>query len=77
MAEKPFAISYSRALRPLELVHSDLCEFPTLSYYCCRYVATFVDNFSAFVCVYPIAAKSDTFRVFREYRAWAETSLGA
>jgi len=31
MAEKLFAFSYSHASKPLELVHSDLCEFPTLS----------------------------------------------
>ena len=62
MAEKSFAISYSRATKPLELIHSDLCKFPVLSYYRCRYVATFIDDFSAFACVYPLAAKSDTFR---------------
>jgi len=77
MAEKSFTISYSHATKPLELVHSDLCEFPTLSYYHCHYVATFVDNFSAFACVYPLAVKSDTFRVFQEFKTWAETSLGA
>jgi len=77
MAEKPFALSHSHATKPLELIHSDLCEFPTLSYYRCHYVATFVDDFSAFACVYPLASKSDTFRVFQEYRACAENSLGA
>jgi len=60
MAENPFTPSYSRATKPLELIHLDLCEFPTLSYHCCCYVATFLDNFSAFACIYPLAAKSDT-----------------
>jgi len=77
MAEKPFTLSYSCATKPLELIHSDLCEFPTLSYYRCQYVATFVDDFSAFACIYPLAVKSDTFRIFQEYKAWAENSLGA
>jgi len=30
-------------------------------------VATFVDDFSAFACIYPLAAKSDTFHVFQEF----------
>jgi len=51
MAEKPFTISYSRVSKPLELIHLDLCEFPVLSYYCCCYVATFIDNFCLCMCL--------------------------
>ena len=75
MTERVFSPSYARGTRPLELVHSDLCDFPVSSYYNRRYVVTFIDDFSSFAAIYPVAIKSDTFRVFQEFRVWAESLL--
>ena len=75
MMECPFTPSYSHGTRPLELVHSDLCDFPVLSYYQWRYVVTFFDGFSSFAAIYPVSVKSDTFHVFQEYQVWAENLL--
>lgn len=72
LTECPFTISYSHGTHPLELVHSDLCNFPVMSYYQQWYVVTFVDDFSSFAAIYPMSIKLDTFCVFCEFQAWAK-----
>ena len=72
MTEHPFVLSYSCGTHLLALVHSDLCDFPVMSYHQKWYVIIFVDEFSGFAAIYPVSAKSDTFHISWEYKVWAE-----
>ena len=44
----PFPTSWSRAKRPLDLVHSNLDEMPVLSIGRYKYTTTFLDDYSSF-----------------------------
>lgn len=61
----PFKNVGSRAARPLELVHSDLCgPMENLSYGGMRYFITFTDDFTRMVHVYFLKKKNECFRDF-------------
>jgi len=65
MTRKPFPKhSDTRAVKPLEVVHSDV-KGPIGQKG--RYVVTFVDDHSRYVCAYIIKAKSDVTDKFKDY----------
>lgn len=70
----PFDGTRTRAKRPLELVHSDVCGPSSVaSYDGKRYFVTFVDDWSHMVVVYLMAKKSETFECFKAFKAVAES----
>ncbi|GAA5943250.1 hypothetical protein JCM1841_001264 [Sporobolomyces salmonicolor] len=72
----PFSSSHSVASHPLELVHSDVLSVDAASLAGKRYVVTFVDNFSCRLWIEPLDRKSDVFKVFKRFKAAAETESG-
>ena len=76
MHANPFPSSKWRASRPLELVHSDVHQVPYPSFSGCRYLVTFIDDYSRFRFVLPIKAKSDVFEAFKNFKAYAENQSG-
>jgi hypothetical protein len=59
--------------RTLELLHSDLCgPFPVKSITGSRYILTFIDDYTSYCWVFFLAAKSETFGVFRQFKALIE-----
>ena len=71
----PFPSSRSRALRPLDLIHSDLDEMPVLSISGYKYTATYLDDHSSFGVMFYLKHKNEEFAVFKAYKAWAERQL--
>ena len=71
----PFPPSESRALAPLDLIHMDLVEKPSLSIDKFKYEYTFYDDYSSFGLMYYMKRKSDSFVCFQSYKAWAEKQL--
>lgn len=65
----PFKNSTSgRSKRPLELIHSDVVGPITPdSYNDCRYIVTFIDDYTHFAMIYVIKSKSEVYDKFREY----------
>src|SRR5205823_11629208 len=63
-----------RRSKPLELVHSDLCECHVTSLGGGRYVLTFTDDCTRHCRVYILPNKfsSTVLAAFKEYQAWAE-----
>ena len=60
--------SINRVTKPLELIHSDLCEFDgTLTRNSKRYVITFIDDSSDYTFIYLLKDKSDAFDMFKVY----------
>ena len=68
LKKKLFKKIRERAVRPLEIIHSDLMcvSKPTKKYIC-----TFIDDFSRFAVSYVISHKNDVFKQFVAYKAWA------
>ncbi|CAL2277079.1 unnamed protein product [Prunus armeniaca] len=66
-----------RASCPLELVHTDLCgPMQNESIGGNRYFITFIDDFSRMCWVYFLIKKSDTFNVFKKFKAFVELQSG-
>ena len=72
----PFPSSWSRALRPLNLVHSDLDKMPVLSIGGYKYTATYLDDHSSFGVMFYLKHKNKEFNAFKAYKAWAKRQLG-
>jgi transposase InsO family protein len=65
----PFSSSHSMSNNPLDLVFSDVWgPAPVLSSNGSRYYVSFLDNFSKFCWLYPIASKSDVHSVFLRFQ---------
>lgn len=58
-----------RAVKPGQMIHSDVGSFEVTSREGYRYFITFVDDFSKSVVVYPMKCKSDSFQCFKLFRA--------
>ena len=72
----PFPRSSSRAIEPLNLVHTDLWgPAPVLSSdgYC--YYICFVDDYSRFSWIYPLRAKSEALTAFVHFKAMVENQF--
>lgn len=66
----PFYKNDKRATKPLELVHSDVVgPITPVSHDNKSYFVTFLDDYTHFCYVYPIASKAEVFEKFKEYHA--------
>ena len=72
----PFPTLRSRALHPLDLVHSYLDEMPVLSIGRYKYTATYLDDYSSFGVMFYLKHKNEEFTAFKAYKAWAKRQLG-
>jgi transposase InsO family protein len=64
----------TRATKPLEIVHSDVCgPMRTTSIGGSRYFVTFIDDFSRRVWLYTLKTKGECLEKFKEFKALAET----
>ncbi|KAJ8463023.1 hypothetical protein ONZ51_g10516 [Trametes cubensis] len=74
----PFPPSEKRATEPLELVHTDLDgPMRTASVGSgFKYFASFIDDYSGLARAYFLKFKSDAFRAFNDFKAWAENQTG-
>ena len=67
----------SRKSELLELVHSDLCgPFKVKSKGGALYFATFIDDHSRKIWVYPLKSKDQVFDVFKQFQALSERPTG-
>jgi len=75
---QPFHSVGKRHVKPLELVHSDLCESNVLSLGGGKHVLTFVDDHTRHCRVYILSNKTpaNVLKAFKEYQAWAERQSG-
>ena len=77
MTKRPFKAKGNCTTKPLELVHTDVCDIMRVQ---ARggydYFVTFTDNYSRYGFVYLMHQKSETFDKFREYKTEAEKQLG-
>ena len=70
--------SQVKTSRVLELVHSDVMGPMTpRSKGGSRFIVTFVDDFSRFVCVYPMKAKAEVLERFKEFKSMMEGVTGS
>ena len=68
---------YAKNHRPLELIHSDVCgPFHVDSVGGSRYFVTFVDDYSRYVTVYTLTAKSEAFDKFVDFVIMSENKFG-
>ncbi|KAJ9560701.1 hypothetical protein OSB04_005861 [Centaurea solstitialis] len=66
----PFSLSTSKTSRVFELIHNDLWTSPVTSLSGFKYYVLFLDDFSHFLWVFPLRAKSEVFYVFKTFRAY-------
>jgi len=72
MHANPFPSSEWHTSCPLELVHTDVHMLPYRTFSGYRYWVTFINDYSRYRFVTPIAAKSDVFEAFKCFKAFAE-----
>jgi len=78
MHSHPFPSTHHRALKPLELVHSDLHgPLPVRTHEGYRYWITFIDDATSYRAAMMLKRKSDAFDAFRTFKAYAENQLNA
>lgn len=73
----PFPNSESRASKPLELVHTDLCgpfEVPSLAG--SRYFVSFIDDATRKVFVYTLRTKDQVYEAYEDFKAMVERQTG-
>ncbi|KAJ9544405.1 hypothetical protein OSB04_024112 [Centaurea solstitialis] len=66
----PFSLSTTKTSRVFELIHSGLWTSPVISLSGFKYYVLFLDDFSHFLWVFPLRAKSEVFDVFKTFRAY-------
>lgn len=72
----PFKNVGSRAVRPLELIHSDLCgPMENLSYGGMKYFITFTDDFTRMIHVYFLKDKMNVLETFKDFKSRVENEL--
>ena len=72
----PFPTSRSRALCPLDHVHSNLDKMPVLSIGRNKYTATYLDDHPLFRVMFYLKHKNEEFAAFKTYKALAKRQLG-
>ena len=74
----PFLPVTERRSKPLELVHSDLCESHVVSIGGGRYALTFTDDCTRYGRVFILSNKkaSTVLTAFKDFQAWAERQSG-
>ena len=73
MHANPFPISYTRATKPLELVHMDLkgpIQVKSIAGY--HYCIVFINDHIRFKCGLGLRKKSEAFGAFLQYKAYTE-----
>lgn len=60
---------------PLDIVHSDILQYPVLSNLGFKYYVIFVDDFSRFTWLYPAKNKSEVFPYFCAFQKLVEICL--
>jgi len=76
-SSNPFNGTRTRAKRPLQLVHTDVCgPITPTSWSGERYYVSFIDDFTHFAIVYPIKEKSDIFNKLKIFEALATAYFG-
>ena len=74
---KPFKpLNQVKAKKPLEVVHSDVCEAPINSWGHSRYFLTFVDDYSRYCTIYFLKQKSEVLEKFKHFHVQAERETG-
>ncbi|KAJ9545073.1 hypothetical protein OSB04_024780 [Centaurea solstitialis] len=66
----PFSVSSTKTSRVFELIHSDLWTSPVTSLSVFKYYVLFLDDFSHFLRVFLLRAKSEVFSTFKTFRAY-------
>lgn len=75
-ARLPFNHVGSRATRPLELIHSDLCgPMENSSFAGMKYFITYIDDFTRMVHVYLLKDKLNILESFKDFKAKVENEL--
>ena len=69
---KSYPQSSSRAKEPLELIHSDLKEFPTIFYRQYKYAVIFYDDYTSFAWHKNLKYKHKTYAAFKQFKAMVE-----
>lgn len=78
MHKLPFSQSQTISMYPLQLVHSDVWgPAPELSINGYKYYVSFIDDFSKYTWLFPIARKSDVLTVFQRFKSLAENLLSS
>ena len=73
----PFKAKGYRANEVLDLVYTDLCgPISTSARGGYKYFITFIDYYSRYEYVYLMRHKSETFKIFKEYKAEVENHCG-
>lgn len=73
----PFNNIGSRAMQPLQLIHTDLCgPMEQLSLGGMKYFITFIDDFTKRVHVYFLKDKLSILEIFKDYKSKVENELG-
>lgn len=70
----PFGKERTKAKRPLEIVHTDVCgPIDPFTWDKKKYIITFIDDFTHFVMVYLIEGKFEVTETVKEYTNQVET----
>ena len=76
LKQLPFPPSKSRVQWPLDLVHSDLDEFPICSISGYKWTTTYLDNHSSYGVMFYLKSKDEGFTAFKAYQVWAKRQTG-
>lgn len=68
--------SNTRATRPLERIHTDICGPLPLGHGNFKYFINFIDCYSRFIWEYPLVVRSDAFKNFLDFQTRSERQLG-
>jgi hypothetical protein len=71
----PFSSSATKSFFPFQLGHSDVWTSPVLSNSGFKYYVVFLDDFTHYICTFPIRAKSDVFLIIRAFHAYVQTQF--
>jgi len=71
----PFYTSTSSVSHPFEIIHYDIWTSPVLSSSGIKYYLIFIDQFSHYVCVYPLHHESDTFAKYLHFSNYVQTQF--
>ncbi|EMS54188.1 Putative late blight resistance protein-like protein R1B-14 [Triticum urartu] len=69
----PFGTSSTRSSFPFELLHCDLWTSPTPSVFGFKYYLVLLNDYSHFICTFPIRAKSDVHALFVNFQRYVFT----
>ena len=74
--EWEFPASSKQATSVLDLIHTNLCEMPTLSHSHNKWIITFIDDALGFAALHFLQSKADAVRCFQDLVSWAEAQTG-